>query len=147
MEAKPTGVEVLDIAGDKERIEYLRGLGVKTDPPLVQAQYIRIKATGAVHPWTPLLAGHPDLCENCDVNGDTRPEAWLVPSPVITVAPVEPLPSVQAQMAERVDAFRQPEAGHLQPDPPKPRHMINLADIGSLEELSVKLASSEYAII
>lgn len=44
--------------------------------PLPHSPCLKVKATGVVHPWNPLLAQHRDLVECCDENGNTDPAAW-----------------------------------------------------------------------
>lgn len=45
-------------------------------PPLPPSPCIKIKATGEIHEWSSFFADRPDLCENCDENGNTDPKAW-----------------------------------------------------------------------
>lgn len=48
-------------------------------PDLPRSSHIMIidgPSKGEIHPWTPFFAKRPDMCTNCDVNGNTDPTAW-----------------------------------------------------------------------
>lgn len=45
-------------------------------PPLEVSPCVRLKDSGEIHVWSPFFAERPELCENCDENGNTDPAAW-----------------------------------------------------------------------
>ncbi len=116
---RQTGVIERAASYDAQAAE-LRALGAKNweTPPLEPAPYIRIKATGEIHVWAPFFAARPDLCENCDVNGNTDPAAWRgqVAHPVPQMRPPTSRPPVQEAAVEK-----EPEPLPVQDIPPVPR--------------------------
>lgn len=58
--------------------------------PLPHAPCVRVKRTGEILPWTDGFAERSDLCEACDIHGNTDPASWggVVSTPV-SAAPVE----------------------------------------------------------
>lgn len=69
--------DVFDAKSGDELNGVLRSLGaVNARPPLPHTPYVKIKKTGRILPWNPLLADQGELVENCDVNGNTDPNAW-----------------------------------------------------------------------
>lgn len=67
----------------EERMADLRKMGAKNweQPPLPVSPCVRVKATGEIHVWSEFFASRPDLCENCDEQGNTEPSAWRGRSP------------------------------------------------------------------
>lgn len=64
-------------------------------PPVPRAPCLRVKSTGEILPWTEYFAARPDLCEACDVDGNTDPASWGAGAEPVS-APTEPRINVQA---------------------------------------------------
>lgn len=61
----------------EESIADLRAMGAKnTDPPLAPSPCLKVIKTGVIVPWVESMAERPDLCVNCDENGNEDPAAW-----------------------------------------------------------------------
>lgn len=75
--APESAARLLDMQNENDKLAYAKQLGARnTNPPLPHSPCVRIKATGKIFPWNELLAEQGDLCECCDANGNTDPEAW-----------------------------------------------------------------------
>lgn len=69
--------QIFGFSSDDERIAWMKAQGARNvDPPLPRSSHLKIKTTGVVHPWNPLLATQQDIVECCDEFGNTDPAAW-----------------------------------------------------------------------
>lgn len=55
--------------------------------PLEPAPCVRVKATGEIFTWSESFACRPDLCENCDIHGNTDPAMWKKTTPPMEETP------------------------------------------------------------
>lgn len=60
------------------RVAKLQEMGAANweQPPLPISPCIRLKSTGEIHEWSEFFANRPDLCENCDEQGNTDERTW-----------------------------------------------------------------------
>lgn len=69
----------VDRAEDALYKEYLATGAKNLVPDLPRSSYVKIisgPSAGEIHVWTEYFAKFPDMCVNCDVNGNTDPAAW-----------------------------------------------------------------------
>lgn len=104
----------------KRRLQELRDLHAANweTPPLPESPCVKIKKTGEVMMWCQAFADRPDLCENCDENGNTDPAAWggrKPPTPVVkppilnTVLEREPDASIPLAKAQEMGIVQDPQ--------------------------------------
>lgn len=132
----------------EDRVEYMKRLGARnTDPPLPQSSHLKIKATGRVLPWQPLLAMQTELVECCDATGDTDPEAW---GPTVKQEVFDPEANKKLMMQAQAVALAQAEkmsnehkvvdALDMTPQPMSsfPEGVVSYKDVDSISPEKVK---------
>lgn len=73
---QPDMRNLLELPQDEMMQELQRVGAMNSSPPLVRSSHLKNKDTGMVFAWNPLLAEQRDIMVNCDINGNTDPEAW-----------------------------------------------------------------------
>jgi hypothetical protein len=73
----PTAEEVFKADANLKVMERVR-----QDPPLPLSPCLKSIKTGVIFDWSEGLAAMPDMCVNCDENGNEDPAAWQGRGPV-----------------------------------------------------------------
>lgn len=134
---QPDGRILLDEQFAAQAPAMMKELGaVNVDEPLPRSVFLKNIKTGVVLPWSPALAEMRDIMVNCDVNGNTDPQAWQ--------GSVNPEPySEEEQSALLQDAYSKlTDAGYKMHtektsvqnefvDAPMPYNAMPLADLAS----------------
>ena len=69
--------DIFSLDSESQRVDYMRSQGAKNvDPPLQRSSHLRMKSSGNVLPWEPILSEQTDIVECCDAYGNTDPAAW-----------------------------------------------------------------------
>ena len=69
--------DIFNLDSESQRVDYMRSQGAKNvDPPLQRSSHLRMKTTGTILPWEPILSEQTDIVECCDAHGNTDPAVW-----------------------------------------------------------------------
>lgn len=93
-----------------ERANELQAMGAANwQPPLPVSPCIRVKSTGEIHQWAEFFAARPDLCENCDEQGNTDPAAWMGRHPSNMSSPYSQVMDSSEPVAEKTEEVEAPK--------------------------------------
>lgn len=137
-----SGGIVLDQNFAANRIESMRAMGAKNvDPPLARSAYLKNTKTGLVLPWSQGLAEQRDIMVNCDINGNTAPEAWM--------GSVNPVEYDAAEQAALMQQAMTAISGRNQHEIPMPSAEMNQPVVfpGNARPLEEYFADANMAVV